>query len=475
MFALGEADAYRTEHDALITVATASRVPEALWLADAIGAMRATVEGRFAEGHRLAEQARATGVRTQLPNAAGVHLGQQVMWHSVQGRLAALLPTLEEFVERHPRILVWQAFRALARLAHGDVVGARAEFAALVVAGLTPAKRGVHLRSYLAGLGALCVGLRDREQAPHLYALVARRPEAWAIDGCMTLGPWALLLGSLARLCGRPADAAAHFEQAIALGRRMHARPVVAQAQSLLAAVQLTSDADAATRARAFATLGEAERTARELDLVDVSARVERLRAKVPRVQPAGANVIRREGDVWLIRYSGTALRVKDARGVHYLAALLAAPGRQLHVLQLAGVGRSSVAAVGGDGRAPISALGATIDDAPDARARGQYAARVDELRASLEEAERFGDLGRAELLRVELDQLMAELSARFRSRAHGHGPAEAARKAVTKALRTEIGRLLAKHPPLGRHLRQAMRMGTVCVYAPPQPISRDT
>ncbi|MEO6026088.1 MAG: hypothetical protein ABIR79_04405, partial [Candidatus Binatia bacterium] len=72
MFALGEADAYRAEHEALATVAAASRVPEALWLADAIGAMRATVEGRFAEGRHLSDQALATGLRMQLTNAAGV-------------------------------------------------------------------------------------------------------------------------------------------------------------------------------------------------------------------------------------------------------------------------------------------------------------------------------------------------------------------------------------------------------------------
>ncbi len=311
MFALGEADAYQAEHDALVTVAVASRVPEARWLADAIGAMRATVEGRFAEGRRLSEQALATGVRMQLPNAAGVHLGQQVMWHAAQGRMAALFPMLDEFVERHPSALVWRSFRGVARLAQGDVIGARSEFRTMIAAGFTPAKRGVNLRSYLAGLGALCVGLRDREHAPRLYEIVARRPEPWAVDGCMTLGPWALLLGSLARLCGRRPEAAAHFEQAIALGQRMRARPVVAQAQSLLVAVQLGGDADAPIRTRAFGMLAEAEHTARELDLADVLARIERLRAKLPRLHSTGGNVLRREGDVWVVRYGGTTLRVK--------------------------------------------------------------------------------------------------------------------------------------------------------------------
>jgi hypothetical protein len=474
MFALGEADPYQAEHDALVAAAAASRVPEALWLADAIGAMRATVEGRFDEGRRLADQALALGTRMQLPNAAGVHLGQCVMWYATRGRLAELLPMLDDFVERHPRVLSWRTFRALARLACGDVVGARSEYRTLVAAGLTPAKRGVNLRSHLAGLGALCVGLRDRELAPRLYELVARRPEPWAVDGCMTLGPWALLLGSLARLSDRRAEAAAHFETAIELGQRMRARPVVAQAQSLLVAVQLGGDLDAAARARALGMLAEAEQTARELDLADVRARVERLRTKLPRLQSAGGNVLRREGDVWVVRFGGTALRVKDARGLHYLAALLAMPGRELHVLQLAGVGRAATTVAGTGEAMPIDTFGVPLNDTPDARARSAYAARVDEVRTGLDEAERFGDLGRIELLRSELDQLLAQLTARFRNRARVHGPAEAARKAVTKALRTQIGRLLAKHPTLGRHLRHSVRMGTVCVYAPTDRVDWD-
>jgi len=477
MFALGEADAYRAEHEALATVAAASRVPEALWLADAIAAMRATVEGRFAEGRRLSDRALATGLRMQLTNAAGVHLGQQIMWHAVQGRLAELLPLVSDFIERHPRAAVWRPFCGLARLAQGDVIGARAEFRSLIAAGLTPAKRGVNLRSYLAGLGALCVGLRDHEHAPQLLELVTRRPEPWTVDGCMSLGPWALLAGSLARVCGRPAEAAARFEEAILLGQRMRSRPVVAQAQSLLVAVQLAGGTlDGANRTRAFGILAEAEQAAHELDLVDVMARVEHLRAKLPRLHRAAAtNVLRRDGDIWMVRYGGTSLRVKDARGLHYLAALLAVPGRELHVLELAGVGRTAPAVSMVAGGLPVAGLGMALDDTPDARARAEYGARVDELRGGLDEAERFGDVGRAEHLRAELDQLMTELATRFRSRTRVHGPAESARKAVTKALRAQLGHLLAHHPALGRHLHHAVRMGTACVYAPTTRIDWET
>ena len=49
LFSLGEAEAFRAEHDALTAIATSSRVPEALWIATGVAAMRAITEGRFAE------------------------------------------------------------------------------------------------------------------------------------------------------------------------------------------------------------------------------------------------------------------------------------------------------------------------------------------------------------------------------------------------------------------------------------------
>jgi hypothetical protein len=62
----------------------------------------------------------------------------------------------------------------------------------------------------------------------------------------------------------------------------------------------------------------------------------------------------------------------------------------------------------------------------------------------------------------------VAALGALRRPSPHARGPAETARKAVTKVLRTQIGKLLDLHPALGQHLMETVRMGTVCVYAPP-------
>jgi len=68
----------------------------------------------------------------------------------------------------------------------------------------------------------------------------------------------------------------------------------------------------------------------------------------------------------------------------------------------------------------------------------------------------------------------MSQLAQRFGGHAHVRGPAETARKAVTKVLRTQIGKLLDLHPLFGQHLRDSVRMGTVCMYAPRAPMSWD-
>src|SRR5262249_24023564 len=52
----------------------------------------------------------------------------------------------------------------------------------------------------------------------------------------------------------------------------------------------------------------------------------------------AGGEVFRREGDYWTITYAGMTVRLRDARGLHYLAQLLHAPGRELHATDLVAI-----------------------------------------------------------------------------------------------------------------------------------------
>jgi hypothetical protein len=128
------------------------------------------------------------------------------------------------------------------------------------------------------GLATLCVSLGDRDRAPVIYERIARRREVWSVDGCVTLGPWTLATGALARLCGRSEEAARHYETAIEQGRRMGSRPIVARGLSMLASLRPSMGVDGEERAAVGEMLDEAGRGADEMGLADVGARVARLR-----------------------------------------------------------------------------------------------------------------------------------------------------------------------------------------------------
>ena len=48
--------------------------------------------------------------------------------------------------------------------------------------------------------------------------------------------------------------------------------------------------------------------------------------------------VFRREGDYWTIAYDAAVVRLRDAKGLRYIEALLRHPGRSFHVAELIGV-----------------------------------------------------------------------------------------------------------------------------------------
>jgi hypothetical protein len=53
------------------------------------------------------------------------------------------------------------------------------------------------------------------------------------------------------------------------------------------------------------------------------------------RTDPAGGDLFLREGDYWTVVYDGTVLRLRDGKGLRYLAALLQRPGEPIAALDL--------------------------------------------------------------------------------------------------------------------------------------------
>jgi hypothetical protein len=192
-----------------------------------------------------------------------------------------------------------------------------------------------------------------------------------------------------------------------------------------------------------------------------------------PEEQPAAdLSVFRREGDYWSVVFEGCTVRVRDLKGMRYLARLLAEPGREFHVLDL--VAAESGRAADVESGARVSDLPhATLGDAGellDERAKNAYRRRLAEIEDDIEQARVIGDAERVAQADAERDFLVRELS-----RAVGLGgrdrraasASERARAAVTRAIRQAIVRIDEHHPELGEHLDRAIRTGTYCAYLP--------
>ena len=190
------------------------------------------------------------------------------------------------------------------------------------------------------------------------------------------------------------------------------------------------------------------------------------------------ANVFRKEGDYWTIAYEDVVFRLKDTKGLHYIAHLLRHPGTEFHANDLvaAGAGPRTGAPSNGErgpSRQELAAEGLVVSrlgGAPallDARAKAAYQERLSDLREELADAERLHDLGRAEHAGAEIDFLTTELTAPFRGHQKANPYAERARLTVTKGIKAALERISQNHPALGRHLAVTIRRGTFCAYAP--------
>jgi class 3 adenylate cyclase len=196
-----------------------------------------------------------------------------------------------------------------------------------------------------------------------------------------------------------------------------------------------------------------------------------------PNSQLPSPNVFLPEGEFWTLSFAGTTCRLKDARGLHFIAHLLQQPQQEVHVLTLITVGANLGAESGEtssflDASRSLDHMDGVRDagDMLDPQARAAYKQRLSELREELAEAQQFHDLGRSERLAAEIDFLAHELA-----RAVGLGgrlrrmgsPAERARVNITRAIKIALRKISEHHPALSQHLATTIKTGTYCTYIP--------
>jgi len=196
-----------------------------------------------------------------------------------------------------------------------------------------------------------------------------------------------------------------------------------------------------------------------------------------------------RQGDYWTVAYGGERSLVRDRKGLHYLAGLLAYPYREIHVLVLVNVSPAGRVCLNSgervewsapncrsDSSAPFSGLGHAGEHL-DPQATKEYRQRLREMAEDLAHAKRVGN----EPLALKLDEEKAALE-RELHRAFGlngrprvaASVAERARVNITRSLKLAIDTIGTMNSVLGTHLRGTVRTGYFCEYrpAPNQPVS---
>jgi class 3 adenylate cyclase len=187
--------------------------------------------------------------------------------------------------------------------------------------------------------------------------------------------------------------------------------------------------------------------------------------------------IFRREGDFWTIAYEGKTARLKDAKGLHYIAHLLAHPGEEIRALDLVtrigGGGEETVEKASAEDLARTGALTGDLGHAGemlDAQAKAAYQRRLTELEEEVEEAREFKDEERIAKAEDEIEALGRELKGAIGLAGRDRRSASATERgriAVTKAIRLSLNKIAENHASLGKLLSTTIKTGTVCAYVP--------
>ena len=259
-------------------LATLLRQPGYLWQIPLLRGTRALIDGRFADAERLSAEALAGGERAQEPVSVMFHATQDIQLRRLRREatdvrhLEQSLGRLTELVARYPALPVWRCSLAAAHAELGHVSEARAAFEPLAANDFADLPHDGQLPISLMLLGETAAFLTDVERAERIYELLLPLDGINVIAGRAAAcnGPVARILGVLAALAGRDADAERHFAEALATSEAMGDRPMVARLRVCLARLLLDRGATG-ERERALELLGTALAEGQEMGMVGLT------------------------------------------------------------------------------------------------------------------------------------------------------------------------------------------------------------
>ena len=387
--------------------------PRHRYTAETRRACLALLRGRLDEAERIIEEAAELGERLHEPDTQNVRMSQRLELVRARADPDELRRFAADAVEHWTGAPVHAHAVAAGFLARaGDAETASHHVATVVDLGTWRADRSYLWSVLVRELARAAIALDDRELCRLLFEDLSPVADSCGVNGAVVAfaGSHAHTAGLLAGALGRAEESRLLLGQAVTTYRRLGAAGWLAAA-------------------RADATVGAA----------------------------AGGSTasMRRDGKVWHLEFAGTQASVPHTKGLADIAQLVAATGREVHVLELIGaVDRS-----GGTGAMA------------DRTALVAYRRRLADLEADIDEAALDHDderRARAELERQALvDELGRTSGLRRQPREFANHPAERARKAVTGRIRDAIRKLGSALPELSAHFQRTIVTGNYCRYRP--------
>ncbi len=446
------------------------------------------LRGAFAEAERVALAACAE-LRPYLRREFGwplTELGRvRFQMGNLRGAEEAFLAARQSGWDPEPGL-------SLVRLAQGDVALAAASIRDALEHPLTVPSKEVPPNTDLRRAPLLAARVEIEVAAGDLVAARDAADELARVAACFEsralAASAAMAEGRVRVAAGEVADARHAFQTAVQLWSLVGAPYEVALARTGLAHAHRAAGDEAAARVEltaagaAFEDLGAGRQTDRiahaagagrklPAGILSGPASASSVGTRAPGDRQRDTNAFRQEGDYWFISFEEHTVALRDLKGLHYLARLLAHQGREFHVLDLVASGPGLAAAHSGLPDPELTPAG-WGDAGPllDAQAKNAYRRRLAEIDEDLEEARLMRDSGRVVQATAERDFLIRELSRAVGLSGRGRragAASERARVSVTRAIRHAMSRIRHHDPALGEHLERAIRTGTYCVYLP--------